>query len=149
MTWEALDRPVAWRTIAYALACAERRIAAHDDTRATLVHGDIHEWNALQSGAGFALVDPDGLWAEPEYDLGILMREDPVELLRDGPHERANWLAARTGRDVTAIWEWGVVERTSTGLLAASIGLQPIGDQMLHAADVIARTDGAGHPGRL
>jgi hypothetical protein len=25
----------------------------------------------------FKLVDPDGLLAEPEYDLGIVMREDP------------------------------------------------------------------------
>jgi streptomycin 6-kinase len=139
--WEALDRPVPERTIAYALACVDRRIAAHDDERAVLVHGDIHQWNALQSGPGFALVDPDGLLAEPEYDLAILMREDPCELLRDGPRARAAWLAARTGCDETAIWEWGVVERTSTGLLAASIGLQPIGDQMLHAADVIAAAE--------
>ena len=49
-----------------------------------LVHGDVHQWNALQAGDGFALVDPDGLFAEPEYDLGIIMREDPVELVRDG-----------------------------------------------------------------
>lgn len=36
------------------------------------------------------------------------------------------------------MWEWGVVERLSPGLLATSIGLQPIGDQMVHAAGVIA-----------
>jgi len=29
----------------------------------------------------------------------------------------------------------------STGLLAAAIGLQPVGDNMLHAASVIAATD--------
>jgi streptomycin 6-kinase len=66
------------------------------------------------------------------------MREDPLELLRDGPHARAAWLAARTALDMTAIWEWGVVERISTGLLAVSVGLRPIGDQMLHAAGIIA-----------
>ena len=141
--WEALAHPVPERTIAYALACAQRRIAAHDDAHAMLVHGDVHQWNALQSGAGFTLVDPDGLLAEPEYDLAIIMREDPLDLLRDGPHARAAWLAARTGRDPIAIWEWGVVERTSTGLLARSIGLQPIGDQMLNAADIIAAAESA------
>jgi streptomycin 6-kinase len=53
-----------------ALSCAELRVAAHDDERAVLVHGDVHEWNALQApGGGFRLVDPDGLLAEPEYDL--------------------------------------------------------------------------------
>ena len=66
------------------------------------------------------------------------MREDPLELLRDGPHARARWLGARTGCDVAAIWEWGVVERVSTGLSSESIGLQPIGRQMLQAADRIA-----------
>lgn len=141
--WQTLDRPCSERTVDHVLACAERRIAAHDDGRARLVHGDVHQWNALESAGGFALVDPDGLLADPEYDLGIIMREDPVELLRDGPHGRAQWLADRTGLDVTAIWEWGVVERLSTGLLTTSTGLQPVGDQMVHAAEVIA-ADGRG-----
>lgn len=102
------------------------------------MHGDVHQWNALQSPTGFKLVDPDGLFADPEYDLGVLMREDPAELLVDGPRTRSTWLAARTGTDETAIWEWGVVERVSTGLLATEIGLQPAGELMLHAADVVA-----------
>jgi GNAT superfamily N-acetyltransferase len=36
-------------------------------------------WNALQSGDTFKLVDPDGLLTEADYDLGVLMREDPVD----------------------------------------------------------------------
>lgn len=67
------------------------------------------------------------------------MREDPVELLDGDPHARARWLAARTGPDAAAIWEWGVVERVSTGLLAERIDLQPVGRQMLAAADRLAR----------
>ncbi len=90
-------------------------------------------------GAGFKLVDPDGLLAEAEYDLGVLMREDPVELLDGDPWERARWLARRCGLDATAIWEWGVAERVSTGLLGTLIGLQPVAAQMLAAADRIAR----------
>jgi streptomycin 6-kinase len=125
----------------HALACAARRAAAHDPARAVLVHGDVHQWNTLLTrDGGFALVDPDGLLAEPEYDLGILMREDPVELMAGDPRERARWLASRTGCDPLAIWEWGVVERVSTGLLATAIGLQPAGAQMLAAADSIARS---------
>ncbi len=140
--WHALGRPCSERAVAHALECAERRGRAHDPDTARLVHGDVHQWNALQKGDGFALVDPDGLFAEPEYDLGIIMREDPVELLRDGPWQRAEWLAARTGRDVTAIWEWGVVERVSTGLLGTAIGMQPIAAQMLAAADADRRGGG-------
>ena len=119
-------------------------MTAHDPRRARLVHGDVHQWNTLQAQCRrqrYTLVDPDGLLADPEYDLGVIMREDPVELLRDGPRGRAAWLAARTGCDETAIWEWGVVERVSTGLLGTAIGLQPFARQMLHAADLIAAAE--------
>ena len=133
--WEELDRPCSERAVEHALACAERRRGAHRDERAVLVHGDVHQWNALESGAAFKLVDPDGLLAEPEYDLGIIMREDPL----DGDlRERARRLAHATGLDETAIWEWGVVERVSTGLLGTRVGLQPIAGQMLAAADRLA-----------
>jgi streptomycin 6-kinase len=136
--WEELDHPCSPRAIDHAVACATRRIAAHDDERAVLVHGDVHEWNALQAGNGYKLVDPDGLLAEAEYDLGVLMREDPVDLMSGDPFERARWLAARTNLDATAIWEWGVAERVSTGLLCTKIGLQPVGREMLAAADFVA-----------
>jgi streptomycin 6-kinase len=139
-TWEDLGRPCSERAVDDALACAARRAAAYDDERAVLVHGDVHQWNALQApGGGFKLVDPDGLLAEAEYDLGVIMREDPVELMHGDPRDRSRWLARRCGLDETAIWEWGVVERVSTGLLATRIGLQPAGDQMLAAADRLAR----------
>lgn len=133
-TWEALGHPCSERTVDHALACARRRVAAHDDERAVLVHGDVHAWNALEAGGGWKLVDPDGLLAEAEYDLGVLMREDPVELRDDG-RARARELAARTGRDAEAVWEWGVVERVSTGLLCTRIDLQPVGREMLAVAD--------------
>lgn len=48
------------------------------------------------------------------------------------------WLAHRSGLDPTAIWEWGVVERVSTGLLCTKIGLQPIGRQMFATAERVA-----------
>jgi streptomycin 6-kinase len=141
-TWEELDHPCSARAVDHAVASAARRIDAHDDERAVLVHGDVHRWNALEAGDGFKLVDPDGLLAEAEYDLGIIMREDPLELLAGDPLEngqaRARWLAQRCGLDATAIWEWGVVERVSTGLLATQIDLQPLGSQMLAVADRLA-----------
>lgn len=137
-TWEELDHPCDVRAIDDAVACAQRRIAAHDEERARLVHGDVHQWNALRSAGGFKLVDPDGLLAEPEYDLGILMREDSLELLATDPFERARWLAQRCHLDAQAIWEWGVVERVSTGLLCTQIQLQPVGREMLAAADALA-----------
>ncbi len=140
-TWDELDRPCTERAVDHALWCAARRIEAHDDERAVLVHGDVHEWNALAAGDGYKLVDPDGLLAEAEYDMGVLMREDPVELLAGDPIDRATALAARTGLDPVAIWEWGVVERVSTGLLGTRIDMQPVAGQMLDAADRVARPE--------
>jgi streptomycin 6-kinase len=146
-TWAALGRPCTERAVDYALACAARRAEAHDDERAVLVHGDVHEWNVLEAPAGdegrrgFRLIDPDGLVAEAECDLGVLMREDPAELRDGDPRARARWLARRCGLDATAIWEWGAVERVSTGLLCTLIGLQPVGREMLATADFVANPE--------
>jgi streptomycin 6-kinase len=135
--WDELDHPCSEKAVDHALAHALRCEEAHRDERAVLVHGDVHQMNALQSDGGFKLVDPDGLLAEAEYDLGILMRGDPVELLAGDPLERARWLAARAGLDPVATWEWGVVERLSTGLLCTQIQLQPLGSDTLRAAEAV------------
>ena len=138
--WEELGHPCTEAAVEHALSCAVRRIAAHDDERAVLVHGDAHQLNALQvpGRATFKLVDPDGLLAEAEYDLGVMMRNDPMELLASDPWARAHWLAERCGLDATAIWEWGVVERVTSGLRCTQIDLQPLGRQMLMVADRLA-----------
>jgi streptomycin 6-kinase len=138
--WEELGHPCTEAAVEHALACALRREAAHDDERAVLVHGDAHQMNALQvpGRATFRLVDPDGLLAEAEYDLGVMMRNDPMELLDGDPWARAHWLAERCGLDATAIWEWGVVERVTSGLRSTLIDLQPLGRQMLLVADRLA-----------
>ncbi len=134
--WQETGRPCSRRVVEHALACSASRLGAHRDETAVLVHGDVHQWNALEAAGGeFKLVDPDGLLAEPEYDLGILMREDPLE---GDLRERAAWLAGRTDLNETAIWEWGVVERVSTGLLGTRVGLQPVAREMLAAAERLA-----------
>lgn len=137
-TWSELDHPCSERAIDHAVACAGRRRRAHDDERAVLIHGDVHQWNAVEADKGFKLVDPDGLLAEPELEMAVLMREDPLELPVGDERARARWLAARLHLDAEAIWEWGVVERVSTGLLATKVDLQPIGRDMLAVADRVA-----------
>ncbi len=141
--WDELGRPCEERAIDHAVAVAERRRAAHDDERSMLLHGDVHQWNALSSDRGFKLVDPDGLIADPAYELGVLMREDPDELPDSAAVDaRAHHLAARAGLDATAIDEWGVIERVSTGLVATRIDLQPEGRRMLAVADRLAADRG-------
>jgi streptomycin 6-kinase len=97
----------------------------------------VHQLNALESGDRFKLVDPDGLLAEAEYDLGVLMRGDPVELLAGDPRDRLGYLVALTGLGPLAIWEWGVVERLSSGLHCTQIDLQPLGRDTLRAAEAV------------
>lgn len=137
--WSEFEGACSRPAVDYALGCARRRADAHSTARAVLVHADIHAWNALRRpDGGYALVDPDGLLAEPEADLGILLREDPDHLLSGDPWAWTTWLARRTGTDPIAIWEWGAIERVSTGLLLCSIGMTDIGTAMLRAAEVAA-----------
>ncbi len=131
--WEQGGRACSKRVLANTIACAERRADAHDDARAVLCHGDLHELNALQADDGtFKLIDPEGVVAEPEYDLGVIMRNAPGD---DDLHERADWLAAATGCNRTAIWEWGTAERVLSGMWCRIVGNQPHGDLQLADAE--------------
>jgi streptomycin 6-kinase len=136
--WQELGRPCAERTIDHAVRCAQQRLAARHAERPLLLHGDVHQWNALEAGDEFKLVDPDGLVGEAEYDLGVILREDPDEPLAVDPMATARWMADRHDLDATAIWEWAVIERVSTGLVATEIDLQPVGHQLLALADRLA-----------
>ncbi|WP_433162603.1 aminoglycoside phosphotransferase family protein [Kribbella sp. CA-247076] len=132
--WEQAGRPCSPATLADALSCMHRRRVAHDDRTAVLVHGDIHEMNALQASDGsYKLIDPAGLRAEPACDLGTIVRCTPD--LGDDLRARTVRLASRTGVDATAIWEWGTIHRVFSGVYATSINFQPFGHQLLTEAD--------------
>jgi streptomycin 6-kinase len=136
--WEEAGRACSEATVEDALACMERRRRAHDDRDAVLVHGDVHDLNVLQAQDGtFKFVDPIGLRAEPACDLGTIIRCNPDT--GDDLHARTNWLAARTGVDATAIWEWGTIYRVTSGLYSHHIGFQPFGDLLLAEADRLNR----------
>ncbi len=143
--WEELNRPCAECIIEQAPAFAEVRRSGFDPKLAVLVHGDAHSGNTLQdlqhrstAGARFKLIDPDGLLAEPAYDLAIPMRGWSSEVLEGDAmrlgRERCALLGQLTGVDTQAIWEWGFVERVSTGLLAMQVGAEQVGRQMLEVA---------------
>lgn len=143
--WEATGRPCAERTVEVALAFAEDRRRAYDPAAAVLAHGDPHAWNTLQvpgDPARFKFVDPDGLFAEPAYDLGIAMREWEGELLAGDPlalgRARCALLSRLTGVPEEPIWRWGFLERVSTGLLLKEMGLDSQAANFLAVADVWA-----------
>ena len=121
-TWEQLRRPCPRIVIDRAVGYCDERAAAFDWRRAVLVHGDAHGWNTVTNGAGaYKFVDPEGVWSEPEQDLGVPMREYNVPLLAGDTsrlvRRRAESLASWCDVDSEAVWQWGYIERVSTGLL--------------------------------
>jgi streptomycin 6-kinase len=144
--WEALEEPCSERVVAQALEFARRRAAAFDARRVVVVHGDPHPGNALQistrrAGAesGFVFVDPEGFVADPAYDLGVVLRDWCPEILADRSMSRArdycHLLATETGRDETAIWEWGYLERVSSGLYLLSLGAGELAQPFFDTAE--------------
>lgn len=120
-TWEELDRPCPREVVDRAVAYCDERASAFDPSQAVLVHGDAHGWNTLAAGEGtWKLVDPEGLRSEPAHDLGVAMREYNEPLLAGSTarlvRERAELLASLCEVDPEALWQWGFVERVSTGL---------------------------------
>ena len=128
-TWEELGHPCPDEVVASAVEYCGRRADAFDPGDVVLVHGDAHGWNTLDAGDGrFAFVDPEGLASEPAHDLAVLMREYNEPLLRGDTarltRQRAERLASRGDVDPEAVWQWGFVERVSTGLA----GLRDFGE---------------------
>ena len=107
-----------------ALAYAQARLDAFDPASSVLVHGDAHAWNTLRvpgTATAWKLVDPDGYFMEPAYDLGISMREWIDEYRTGQPRAlgeaRAQWLGDETGIAQEPIWQWGLIELVSTGFV--------------------------------
>ena len=128
-----------------ALAFIETRRRSGDHP--VLVHGDAHAANALLDAEGiYRLVDPDGMVAEPATDLAVLMREWD-DALESAPAEacraRCALLAELTGVDFTAIWQWGFIERVSTGLHLIELDWPDEGNRMLRIAEAITEASDA------
>ncbi len=149
--WEELNHPCSERVVRQALRYAERRAAAFDLERCVVVHGDPHPWNALQALApragaevGFVFVDPDGFLAEPAYDLGVTLRDWNPQLLAAGATDAAALarrycalLSEESGIEEAAIWEWGYLERVSSGLYCLDLGIEELGWPFLHTAEML------------
>ncbi len=120
-TWDELARPCSREVIGRAVAYCGDRAAAFDAAGAVFVHGDAHGWNTLSAGDGqFKFVDPEGLLSERAHDLSVPMREYNEPLLAGNTarltRQRAEMLATWCKVDPEAVWQWGFIERVSTGL---------------------------------
>lgn len=140
--WAEIESPCSRLLIDKALVFLESRLSNSNLETSVLVHGDAHSGNILQDikkpQPSFKLIDPDGLVAEPSYDLGVLMREwlddltiNPLEI----GLKRCFFLSEITGVDSKAIWEWGFIQSVSTGLFLIKNGQEEMGLQMLKVAE--------------
>lgn len=147
--WRQLDEPCSQDVVDRALQFARRRAEAFDPTRSVQVHGDAAAPNALsvlspRPGAetGFVFVDPDGFVGDRAYDLGVALRDWCAELLAsEDPRELARryceLLARHTGADTEAIWEWGYLERVSTGLYVLAMGARDMSRPFFQTAEAL------------
>jgi len=144
--WAGLGRPCSVAVYRRALEFAERRRS--DVTSVVVVHGDPHPRNLLRitrrrpgGETGFCFVDPDGLVTDRAYDLGVVLRDWTRQLRGSDakPTLRAycSRVAERSGVDPERIWEWGFVERVSTGLYLKSFGAHGLAERFLLSAEAL------------
>ena len=139
--WERLNRPCSPQVVSKAFSYLEAREKAMNPAEFVLVHGDAHGNNTLQDLSeenAFKLVDPDGIFYEKAYDLGVLMREWTEEYheapLRKGL-ERCRYLHMLTCVPAQAVWEWGYLQTVSTAFVLLQIGQEKQGRAMLDVAE--------------
>jgi streptomycin 6-kinase len=146
--WEDLNHPCERAVIDRAAELCDRRAAAFDPATSVLVHGDAHGWNTLDAGSGrYKLVDIEGVRSDRANDLAVPMREYNEPLIAGHTsrlvRERAELLAGWCDVDPQAVWEWGYVERVSTGLAAlVAFADRSIGTMALE----VARRSTSGDP---
>lgn len=141
--WHALGAPCAQAVLDTALMYCRDRAAAWRPQNAVLAHGDPHPANilAVPDSRQFKFIDPDGLAIEPAYDLGVLLRGWHEGIA--GPHAHdiargyARHLTSRTQVPAEAIWQWGYIERLSTGLHLLELGEIDKGRAYLAVAEAV------------
>ena len=121
--------------------------ATLDHTRDVLCHGDPHPGNALQANGipRYKLVDPDGFRCEPEYDVGVTLRDFSREILASRDHSLARerhealcvHAAELTGTDADRVRQWAFVERVTTGLYLRWFNDDETAETFLDAAIVL------------
>jgi streptomycin 6-kinase len=140
-----LGGPCSQAVLDMALMYCRDRAAAWRPENAVLAHGDPHPANILEvpesDGRQWKFVDPDGLAIEPAYDLGVLLRGWHEGLAGRHAHDiarsYARHLTTRTQVPAEAIWQWGYIERVSTGLHLMELGELDKGREFLTVAEAI------------
>lgn len=143
--WQRGGQPCTSAVIETALRYCQERAALYRPEATVLAHGDPHPGNTLvvpgTDPVRFKFIDPDGLAIDPAYDLGVLLRAWNEGL--DGRNAyniargRVRLLTQYTQVPAEAIWQWGYIERVSTGLLLLELGNADKGRELLRASEAL------------
>ncbi|WP_406830685.1 aminoglycoside phosphotransferase family protein [Pedococcus sp. KACC 23699] len=130
------------------LATTYARALAATERPEVVCHGDPHAGNVLRRGSGWALIDPDGFVGERAYDLGVVLRDACREIAAaeqtqtgsgvDVLCQGCRHLSTLTGVDEDRVWQWGFVERVTTGLYLAWHGYASEATTFLDTASLVA-----------
>lgn len=140
-SWLELGKPCPASVIDRAYQYLESREGDQDPDSWVLVHGDAHNGNLLEDPScpgAFKFVDPDGFVYEKGADLGVLMREWRDQYQKNPEEEwvrRCEFLSRQTGVIPRPIWEWGLIQCVSTGLLCQQTGQGNLAQELLKIAE--------------
>jgi len=142
---QELGQPCSQAVLDTLLMYCRDRAAAWRPENAVLAHGDPHPANILEvpgsDGRQWKFIDPDGLAIEPAYDLGVLLRAWHEGVTGRHAHDiarsHARHLTSRTQVPAEAIWQWGYIERVSTGLHLMELGETEQGREFLTVAEAL------------
>jgi streptomycin 6-kinase len=88
---------------------ARELYASLDVGRTTLVHGDFHHHNILQSARGPLAIDPKPMLGEPEYDVPSYLWNPLFHRMRRDVTERRLAAFAAAGLDEERMRKWTVI----------------------------------------
>ena len=94
---------------------ARELYAALEVGRATLVHGDFHHHNILQSARGPVAIDPKPMLGEPEYDIPSFLWNPISYRMRLDATKRRLAAFAAAGLDEERMRMWAVIRGAYLG----------------------------------
>jgi streptomycin 6-kinase len=107
-----------------------------------LLHGDLHHFNILRHGDGWAAIDPKGVIGEPAYETGALLRNPAPALLalahpRRVLVRRAGLLAEALDLDAARILAWARVQAVLAAVWADQDGDESLRGYFARCAELL------------